>query len=330
MFSNTRKGNPLSAFRAPAIVLLAAALDARVGDPPNRFHPVAWIGRAIAVAQRRAPRAGRIAPLLYGGALSAAGLAALAGLGHTATRLCRWAPILRTMSVGPLAEAWALKLTFSARGLAQAADEVLAALREPDGLEEARRRLAWHLVSRDTRALSAAQVCSAVIESVAENLCDSVVAPLMAYALGGLPAAWAYRFANTADAMLGYHDAEREWLGKVPARLDDALNLAPARLSALVLLLAGGLSGYDARRGWCIWRRDARLTASPNAGHTMSAMAGLLGVALEKPGHYCLGAGLRQPTPDDVAASIRLLRLAAGLGALLCALLALARPAPGR
>lgn len=305
--------------RASGVVLLSAALDACVGDPPSRFHPVARIGQVIAAAQRRAPRAGRAGPCVWGGALSVAGLALTAGGGSLVTRLCRRLPI-----AGAVAEAWALKLTFSARGLADAAQEVLTALRWPDGLQEARRRLAWHLVSRDTGALTETQVCSAVIESVAENLCDSVIAPLIGYAVGGLPAAWAYRFANTADAMLGYHDVEREWLGKIPARLDDALNLAPARLAALILWLAGWLSGCDARQGWRIWRRDARLTASPNAGHSMSMMAGLLGVELEKVGHYRLGAGLRQPTPADVARSIRLMKIAAWLSAVLCALLAVA------
>jgi len=300
-------------------IVLAAALDLWAGDPPNRFHPVAWMGRAIAAAQHRAPTGGRVGPLLYGGALTAAGVSVSAGLGRIMTWLHRRAAAAGRPAIGALAEAGMLKLTFSARGLARAAGEVLAALRQSDGLDEARRRLAWHLVSRDTGALSETQVCSAVIESVAENLCDSVVAPLCYYAWGGLPAAWAYRFANTADAMLGYHDTEREWLGKIPARLDDALNLAPARLSAALLWLAGAVTGCDLRQGWRVWRRDAGATASPNAGHPMSMMAGLLGVTLEKVGHYRLGAPLRQPTPADVARAIRVMQVAAGLAVILCA-----------
>ncbi len=299
-------------------MLLAALLDVWPGDPSNVWHPVAWIGRGIGAARSRAPRAGRAGPFIYGGALSAAGLVATAAAGSAMTRLCCRLSKTGWPLVGLVAEAWLLKLAFSARGLARAAEAVLAALQQTDGLEEARRRLAWHLVSRDTRALSEAQVCSAVIESVAENLCDSVVAPLCYYAWGGLPAAWAYRFANTADAMLGYRDPEREWLGKIPARLDDALNLAPARLSAALLWLAGGLSGCDLRQGWRVWRRDATLTASPNAGHPMSMMAGLLGVELEKVAHYRLGAGLRRPTPRDVARAIRVMKIAAWLAVLVC------------
>ena len=314
-----RAGQP--AIHDSFVILLAALLDAWAGDPPNRFHPVAWLGSAIALAQRRAPGAGRAGPLLYGGALTATGVGATAGLGQLLTRLCRRGMGRRWPLIGALTEAWLLKMTFSASGLGRAAGDVLAAL-QADQLDEARRRLAWHLVSRDTGALDEAQVCSAVIESVAENLCDSVVAPLCYYACAGLSGAWAYRFANTADAMLGYRDAAREWLGKIPARLDDGLNVLPARLSALLLWLAGGLAGCDMRQGWQVWRRDARSTASPNAGHPMSMMAGLLGVRLEKIGHYQLGAALRPPGPADVARSIRVMQIAAGLAVMACAALA--------
>lgn len=314
-----RAGQP--AIHDSLVILLAALLDTLAGDPPNRFHPVAWLGSAIAFAQRRAPSAGRAGPLLYGGALTTVGVGATASLGQLLTRLCRRAIAGRWPLIGALAEAWLLKMTFSARGLGRAAGNVLSAL-QADQLDEARRRLAWHLVSRDTSALDEAQVCSAVIESVAENLCDSVVAPLCYYACAGLSGTWAYRFANTADAMLGYRDAAREWLGKVPARLDDALNVLPARLSALLLWLAGGLAGCNMRQGWQVWRCDARLTASPNAGHPMSMMAGLLGVRLEKIGHYQLGASLRPPGPADVARSIRVMQIAAGLAVIACAALA--------
>jgi hypothetical protein len=103
-----------------------------------------------------------------------------------------------------------------------------------------------------------------------------VVAPLLWYVVGGLPAALAYRFLNTADAMLGYRDREREWLGKPAARLDDAANWLPARLSALLVIGCAWLAGGSSGQGWRIWRRDAGLTTSPNAGHPMSAAAGVL------------------------------------------------------
>jgi adenosylcobinamide-phosphate synthase len=215
-----------------------------------------------------------------------------------------------------LAQAWVLKMTLSLRGLAAAAGEIETAL-DADDLPEARRLVSWHLVSRDTSALSAAQVAAAAVESVAENTSDSLVAPLVYYAVGGLPAALAYRFLNTADAMLGYRDPEHEWLGKVPARLDDLANLAPARLTAMAFVLSAPLVGLDAAGAWRVWRRDAGTTASPNAGHPMSAAAGALGVELEKVGHYRLGAGGRAATPTDIRRAVNLMAVATALVTLL-------------
>jgi len=205
-----------------------------------------------------------------------------------------------------------LKATFAYTGLVKAARQVKAALERGD-LPEARRLVSWHLVSRDTAGLSASQVAAATIESVAENTSDGVVAPLLYYALGGLPAALAYRFINTADAMLGYRDPTREWLGKVPARLDDLANLLPARATAGLLTLAAVLVGEEAIGAWQVWRRDAGVTASPNAGQPMSAMAGALGVELEKVGQYRLGVGGRLPTSGDIGRAVRLMRAATAL-----------------
>jgi adenosylcobinamide-phosphate synthase len=283
--------------RRTGILCLALLLDLLLGDPPNRIHPVAGMGSAIAAAQRRAPRQGRLARLGYGALLSIGGSATVAVLSSTLQRaigrlpgVWGWPPSSSrwVKAGGWLAEAGLLKMTFSLRGLTAAADEVGRAL-AAGNLSEARRLVSWHLVSRETSALSPCQVAAATIESVAENTSDGVVAPLLYYALGGLPAALVYRFINTADAMLGYRDPAHEWLGKIPARLDDLANLLPARMTAGLLTLAAGLAGEDLAGAWRVWRRDAGKTASPNAGHPMSAMAGALGVELEKAGHYQLG-----------------------------------------
>jgi len=209
-----------------------------------------------------------------------------------------------------------LKLTLSLRGLDRAAREVQSAL-EANNLPEARRLLSWHLVSRDTSQLNEAKVSAAAIESVAENSSDGIIAPLFFFALGGLPAAFAYRFINTADSMLGYHDEEREWLGKVPARLDDLLNFIPARLAGLFIVLSAPFCGASLSQAWKIMWRDSSQTASPNAGIPMSAMAGALGVELEKVGHYALGKDLRLPTSKDISRARRLLYVSIGFTALL-------------
>jgi adenosylcobinamide-phosphate synthase len=203
-------------------------------------------------------------------------------------------------------EALALKLTLSMRGLARATGSVGETLTRGD-LPEARRLLAWHLVSRPTEDLDEPAVAAAAVESVAENASDSAVAPLLCYAVAGLPGALAYRFINTADAMLGYRDGPYGSLGKAPARLDDVLNWIPARLTAGAMLLAAPLLGLSLGGAGRVWHRDRAATASPNAGRPMSAAAGALGVELSKPGDYVLGSGLRAPAAGDVSRAIRLM-----------------------
>jgi adenosylcobinamide-phosphate synthase len=183
------------------------------------------------------------------------------------------------------------------------------------------------IVSRDTSALSPALVAAAAVETVAENASDSVVAPLLAYSLFGLPGVWWYRASNTLDAMIGYRGAY-EYLGKAAARLDDLLNLAPARLTALLIAVASplGLDRPSARaaaegigRSLDVTRRYHGATASPNAGWPMSAMAGAIGARLEKVGHYKLGDPGREPSPRDVRRAERIAAGAITLAVALCA-----------
>ncbi|CAM3174414.1 Cobalamin biosynthesis protein CobD [Deinococcus saxicola] len=202
-----------------------------------------------------------------------------------------------------------LKPLLARRALFAAVDEVHAAL-AADNLPEARRLLAWHLVSRETSELTACEVAGAAIESLAENLSDSVVAPLLCFRAGGLPLAALYRYANTADAMWGYRTPDLEYAGKVAAHADDVLNLAPARLTALCTLLVSG------GRGLGVWARDRRNTASPNAGHPMSAFAGALGVRLDKRGVYILNVGGRMPEAADLLRALKLARLTFALAML--------------
>lgn len=272
-------------------LLLALALDA-LGEPPARVHPVVYMGNYLQWARKKWRGVTPGEQLAEGAAGWALGAGLAAGVGLAASRLPWYAQ-------GAL-----LKPLLARQALFDAVAEVGAAL-ERDDLPEARRLLSWHLVSRDTSNLSAAEVAGAAIESLAENLSDSVVAPLLAYRVGGLPLAAAYRLTNTADAMWGYRTAELEWAGKVAARADDLLNLAPARLTALCALAASG------GQGWRVWARDRRNTTSPNAGHPMSAFAGALGVRLDKRGSdgqalYVLNAGGREPQAADLKRAQRL------------------------
>jgi adenosylcobinamide-phosphate synthase len=285
----------------PMPLLLALLLDVLLGDPPNRWHPVAWMGTMIGAVRGWTPKHGRWLPLAYGAGLALLGTALLLLIGSLLVRRVDSLPA----PVGWLVEACLLKTTFSVRGLGRAASQVQQALENGD-LARARCLVGWHLVSRDTSSLEPSQVAAAVVESVAENASDSIVAPLVYYTLGGLPAALAYRFVNTADAMIGYRDAKHLWLGKVPARLDDLANLVPARLTAMLIILTAPRVEGRTRQAWTVWRRDARRTASPNAGHPMSAMAGALGVELEKLAHYRLGSGNRVVASWDIRRAVRL------------------------
>jgi adenosylcobinamide-phosphate synthase len=272
-------------------VLAALAVDLVLGEPPARLHPVVWVGGAAAALQRYAPR-GETAGFLFGAAHVSL-LLGVAALGASyAERLTRRLP----WPLDRVAEAWLLKTTLSLRALILASRRVERDL-AAHNLDAARRGVRA-LVSRPADALDRTMITSAVVESLAENESDSVVAPLLYYAVGGLPAAAAYRAANTLDAMIGYH-GELEYTGRAAARVDDVLNIVPSRVTAGLIVLAAALSGGDVVGAWRVARRDGGRTASPNAGWPMSAMAGALGIRLEKPRHYRLGDPL--PKPDGAA-----------------------------
>ena len=273
-----------------AVLCLAVALDLLLGDPPSRYHPVAWIGRLIALGRRLSARVPRELLVLYGVLLITvvtiiSVMAALA-VQAVAGRL-PWPLDL-------VAQAWLLKCSFSIRGLVTAVWRVRDGLEARD-LEAARAAVGRDLVSRPVDDLDEAATASAAVESLAENLTDSWVAPLCFYLVAGVPGAWAYRAVNTADAMIGYREGTLEQLGGASARLDDLLNLVPSRLAALAVVAGARIGGESGPRAWAVWRRDGGVTSSPNAGQTMAAMAGALGVTLEKRGHYRLGDG---PPPD--------------------------------
>jgi len=231
------------------------------------------------------PRGNRLAELAYGVFILLIGVTLSIFAGIAITQFIHFLIPNHQSPITYLLIALFLKLTLSLRGLDRAARDVQSAL-EAGNLPEARRLLSWHLVSRDTSQLDETKVSAAAIESVAENASDGIIAPLFFFALGGLPAAFAYRFINTADSMLGYHDQEREWLGKVPARLDDLLNFIPARLAGLFIVLAAPFCGASLSQAWKIMWRDSGQTASPNAGIPEAAIAGALGVKLGGPSTY--------------------------------------------
>jgi len=286
-----------------AALWIALAVDRWLGEPPAGWHPVVWMGKYLGwIGSRVAPRLSQAKsldlPVFFIGALAwcvgalgtwcvAAGLQGL---------VMQWLPAwAMALLLGLL-----LKPLFAWRMLR---DEVLAVEAALGVSLDAGRAQLGRLVSRDVNSLDAREVRESAIESLAENLNDSFVAPLFWFVLFGLPGAAAYRFANTADAMWGYR-GERggrdwTWFGKWAARADDLLSWLPARLTALLLALAA----WQWPAGLA---REARRTPSPNSGWPMGAMALLLGVRLAKPGVYALNGEGRAPSAADVQRTAQL------------------------
>lgn len=304
-------------------LLVALAIDVWFGEPSPRFHPVVWMGKYLSffeswvapshsVASSHVPdypAFGRGALIwLLGAGLVWAVFAELQGL------FVQLSAVLSALLIG-----LALKPMLAWKMLRGEVFAVETALEQ--SLEAGRMRLS-RLVSRDVTTLTPEQVRESAIETLAENLNDSVVAPLFWFVLLGLPGAALYRFANTTDAMWGYPGAYRgrywQWAGKWAAHADDVLSWVPARITALLLaLVAGGLSMRSLYT-------QARLTPSPNSGWPMAAMALALGVCLSKPNVYALNAAGRAPQMGDVERSAALASkvwLALVLGAIVAGVL---------
>lgn len=264
----------MSVYGAVAVVL-GAVLDALVAEPPVAGHPVAWLGRVVAPLDREW-RHPVVVGVLVAVVVPVAAAAPVAGVVAVASGVSPW--------LGAVLAGVVVFVTTSRRMLVDLARDVVAA--SADDLAGARVGLRG-LAGRDAGDLSAGQVRSAAVESVAENLADGLVAPLLAFTLGagaGLPvaagaAAWV-KAVNTIDSMLGY---ETKPHGTAGARLDDLVMWVPARASAVLLAAASGRFGAlgDARR----W---ADVPSSPNSGWPMATMTAILEVRLEKPGAYVL------------------------------------------
>jgi adenosylcobinamide-phosphate synthase len=273
-------------------VVVAGLLDATLREPPLRLHPVRLAGRYLDRVAASVPSQPPRRAMLSGGLAWGAGAVAALAAGAVLERALRDAPagrrdLVRGIALWPLLSGQLLL------------DEVAAVDRALTVDLDAGRAAVSRIVSRDVASLSEPEVRQAAIESLSENLSDSVVAPLFWYVVGGLPGAALYRFVNTADAMWGYRNERWRHAGTVAARADDLLNLLPARLTGVAL--AG-------RTSWQRLRRQAGRTWSPNAGWPMAGLALRLDIRLGKPETYDLNADGRQPTAVDTAMALRLVQ----------------------
>jgi len=299
------------------LLLVGLALDALFGDVAAVFrvipHPIALAGRAIAAFDRKLNRPQRSARARrFRGVVTAialvAGAAALGALLHL---VCQYSLL------GAAVEAGAVALFLAWRSLYDHVQAVATAL-DRFGLAAGRQAVS-HIVGRNPASLDAAGVARAAIESLAENFSDGVVAPGFWYLALGLPGLFAYKMANTLDSMIGHKNPHYLAFGWASARLDDLLNLVPARLCGALIAIASVFArNAKPSRAVRVMLRDAHRHRSPNAGWPEAAMAGALGLALAGPRHYAegwvqdpwLGDGTAQATTADIRRALAVYRLA--------------------
>jgi adenosylcobinamide-phosphate synthase len=301
----------------PIVIASAYVLDLVAGDPLILPHPVRWIGRAVSSLEGLLRRfSGTPSRERLAGIVLAVGVTGGVYLGaYYLLRLAGaiYAP-LHYMLYGYMV--WT---SLSIKSLGSEAVEVVRAI-ENGSIEAARRRLS-RIVGRDTATLAEEDVLRAAIETVSENASDGIVAPLFYLAIGGAPLMLAYKAVNTLDSMVGYKDRRYIDFGRASARLDDAANYAPARLTAALMAVSSFVSGLDWRASARVALRDGRNHPSPNSGYPEAAAAGALGVRLGGGASYggvwspkpFIGDG-RPPARHDVLLCIRLMRVTAFLG----------------
>jgi adenosylcobinamide-phosphate synthase len=286
------------------ILIVAVMIDLIFGDPPNALHPVFWMGQVISFLLKGSQKRSSKVQFIWGLAVT------LLTMGIFVTLvffLLNWLKNWNLIAFIIVA-AVLFKTTFTLKGLWRAALKIKKLL-AGEKLAEARFELRA-LVSRNTSELNTPRMVSATVESVAESSCDSFFAPLLFFAILGVPGAVGYRVINTLDAMIGRH-GQYEYIGKFAAKLDTVVNFIPARFAALLIIISSWLCRAQAQQAWQIMRRDAGKTASPNAGWTMSAMAGALGVQLEKIGFYKLGDMQQELNLGHIDKSIQIVVIAA-------------------
>ena len=303
-------------------------LDLLIGDPRSLPHPVVLMGKVIASGERLLssgkPRRDFVAGLALSIVLIALSAGTTLGLVTLFSLLPSWLGFGATVALA--------STTLATRGLLDAVKRIEAPLRDGN-LAVARTQLS-HIVGRETTNLNREKIMRASLESLSENTCDGIMAPLFYLFLGGVPLAMTYKAINTLDSMIGYRTERHVYFGKAAARLDDAMNFIPARLTALFIVIATPALHLSPSRALRVVWRDHVNHLSPNAGYPESALAGAFGIRLGGPSIY-FGTEVHKPYMGDDLQPVRIEMLKKGR--LLClisvilslatfALLAAARP----
>ncbi len=319
-------------------------LDVLFGDPLSAGHPVVMIGRLISRAEHRLYtageanlRAGRQTVIVVCAVsvmvpcLLIAAVRGLCGL-HSAEAGQAAAAVVSALLCWQMLAAKSLKtesmkVCDALTGRSEPAERAGLQPEDEAGLEDARRAVSM-IVGRDTGSLDEAGVIRAAVETVAENTCDGVIAPMFYMALLGIPGMYMYKAVNTMDSMIGYKNERYLYFGRAAARLDDVLNFIPARISGIALVLAAFFSReYDGCNAWRVFRRDRGNSSSPNAGCGEAAVAGALHIRLLGPAYYFgilhekpyIGTDDRPVEAEDIRRANALMYMASGIA--LCVLL---------
>lgn len=283
------------------VMVISVVLDRLLGEPPVKLHPTAWMGCVIDALQKRSKDSYLHGLQLFSAVAFPSSLIAFA--------------IVSTASVenilGILLASAVLKHQFAWRSLGEHARSVVQGL--SNGLETARKEVS-RLVGRETSNLDGEHIISATVESIGESSVDGVIAPLFYYvtvggAFGiapGIAAATFYRAVNTLDSMVGYKKEGYYRLGFVSAKADDILNYIPSRLTSILLVISSAILREDSKGAMRVLWRDRRNTASPNSGYSMAAVAGALGVQLEKIGAHRLGDQKEKLVTSHITKALRL------------------------
>lgn len=302
-------------------LILGFFLDLLIGDPHGIPHPVVYIGKLIDVTEKGMrkmfPKTVR-GENFAGAAVWLIVVTVSAGIPLLVLHLAYGA----NCWLGLLLETILCAQILATKSLKTESMKVYQSLQTGD-LSKARYAVSM-IVGRDTQYLDEAGVTRAAVETVAENTSDGIIAPMLFLAIGGAPLGFFYKAVNTMDSMLGYVEMPYKNVGLVPAKMDDVFNYIPARISAFLMLAAGGFLGMDVKNGWKIFKRDRYNHSSPNSAQTESVCAGLLGLRLAGDAWYhgvlhkkkFIGDALREIEPEDIPRACRLLYGTSFLGLL--------------
>ena len=300
---------------AVLIVVLALLIDRFIGEVPNSIHPLRWMGNLLGAIDRRIKNRGTRMTSVLGFLSYLLVFILFSGIGLFLTTLCRYyVSDLVSPEVGEvlwiIVTAFIFKISFAIFSFRKHCDPIRKDLDE-GRVEDAAAKVQM-IVSRNTKGMDAEHIASSCCETVSENLVDSVYSPVLYFGLFGIPGAVMFRCANLMDAMWGYLNEKYGRLGFFPAKFDDVLGFITSRASPYFVALAGMIMHMDWRAAVPAAKAEHTKTPSPNSGWSMTAVAAVLGISMEKKGVYVMGTG-PMPTTEDVRRCCRLVELSSVL-----------------